>query len=155
MFGAEPYCGIALSTINTKMKDTLIKERNKHWHQSLGCRHSKLIMPTASQKFTEKLLSLNRREISTMLQFLTGHGYFKRHLKTMKMITDNHIECKYCGEEETAEHIMCHCEAYASLRPKLSNIEDWQLKDFSKVEFDDIRKFCKVAFKKMTSPIAS
>jgi hypothetical protein len=46
---------------------------------------------------------------------LTGHNTLKRHLHIMGLCNDP--ICKKCGTEEgTSVHILCECEALASLR---------------------------------------
>ena len=50
--------------------------------------------------------------------FFTGHGYFKKHLKNMKLVTDDN--CRKCGDIfETAEHLLCECEALERQRYQL------------------------------------
>jgi hypothetical protein len=45
---------------------------------------------------------------------LTGHNTLRRHLYIMGL--SNNPTCKKCGtEEETSVHILCECEALASL----------------------------------------
>jgi hypothetical protein len=46
---------------------------------------------------------------------LTGHNTLRRHLHIMGLCNDP--ICRKCGiEEETSVHILCECEALASLR---------------------------------------
>jgi len=48
-------------------------------------------------------------------RLLTGHNTLRRHLYVMGM--SNNPTCRKCGtEEETSVHILCECEALASLR---------------------------------------
>ena len=51
---------------------------------------------------------------------LTGHNTLRRHLYLMGL-TDS-PSCKKCGEqEETSAHVLCECEALASLRNAYSH----------------------------------
>ena len=46
---------------------------------------------------------------------LTGHNTLRRHLHLLRL-TDSPL-CRVCGvKEETSAHILCECEALASLR---------------------------------------
>jgi hypothetical protein len=62
-----------------------------------------------------RLLSFNRTQSRIVIGLLTGHNTLRRHLHIMGL-RDNPI-CRKCGtEEETSGHILCECEALASLR---------------------------------------
>ena len=45
-----------------------------------------------------------------------GHRKFRRHLQNMRLAEES--KCKFFDEDETAEHVMCKCEAYAKIRHK-------------------------------------
>jgi hypothetical protein len=50
-----------------------------------------------------------------VIGLLTGRNTLRRHLYTMGL--SNNPTCRKCGtEEETSVHILCECEALASLR---------------------------------------
>jgi hypothetical protein len=50
-----------------------------------------------------------------VMGLLIGHNTLKRHLHIMRLCNDP--MCRKCGtEEETSVHILCECEALASLR---------------------------------------
>jgi len=62
-----------------------------------------------------RLLSFNRTQSRAVIGPLTGHNTLRRHLHVMGF-SDNPT-CRKCGaEEETSVHILCECEALASLR---------------------------------------
>jgi hypothetical protein len=62
-----------------------------------------------------RLLSFNRTRSRVIIGLLTGHNSLRRHLHIMGL-SDNLI-CRKCGtEEESSVHILCECEALASLR---------------------------------------
>jgi len=62
-----------------------------------------------------QLLSFTRTQTKVVCGLLTGHNASRRHLCIMGL-GDNPI-CTKCGtEEETSVHILCECEALASLR---------------------------------------
>jgi len=61
------------------------------------------------------LLSFNWTQSMVVIGLLTGHYTLRRHLYTMGL--SNNPTCRKCvTEEETSVHILCECEALASLR---------------------------------------
>jgi len=61
-----------------------------------------------------RLLSFNRTQTRVVIGLLTGHNTLRRRLH---MGLCNDPMCRKCGtEEETSVHILCECEALASLR---------------------------------------
>ena len=62
-----------------------------------------------------RLLSFSKTQSRVVIDLLTGHNTLRRHLYVMGL-SNNHT-CRKCGnEEETSVHILCECEALASLR---------------------------------------
>jgi hypothetical protein len=62
-----------------------------------------------------RLLSFNRTQSRVVIDLLTRHNTLKKHLYIMGLC--NNPICRKCGtEEETSVHILCECEALASLR---------------------------------------
>jgi hypothetical protein len=62
-----------------------------------------------------RLLSFNRTQSRVVIGLLTGHNTLRRKLHIMG-ICDSPI-CRKCGAgEESSFHILCECEALASLR---------------------------------------
>jgi len=69
--------------------------------------------PSPSTK--TRLLSFNRTQSRVVTGLLTGLNSLRRHLYVMGLI--NNPTCRKCGtEEEISFHILCECEALASLR---------------------------------------
>ena len=61
-----------------------------------------------------RLLSFNTMESRVVTGLLTEHNTLRRHFYTMELI-DSPL-CRRCGaEEETAAHVLCECEALATL----------------------------------------
>jgi hypothetical protein len=60
-------------------------------------------------------MSFNRTKSRAVFSLLTGHNTLRRHLNLLGLV-DSPL-CRRCGvEEETSAHILCECEALASLR---------------------------------------
>jgi len=82
-----------------------------------------------------RLLSFNRTQSRIVIGLLTGHNTLRRHLYIMGL-SNNHICIKCDILEETSVHILCECEALASLRHTYPG-------SFF-LDSDDIRKLRKV-----------
>jgi len=64
---------------------------------------------------SSRLLSLDRTQTKAVIGLLTEHNTLRKHLCIMGI--GNDPMCRKCGtEEETSVHILCECEALASLR---------------------------------------
>jgi hypothetical protein len=62
-----------------------------------------------------RLLSFKRTESRVVIGLLTGHNTLRKHIHIMAL-SDSPI-CRKCGTgEESSVHILCECEALASLR---------------------------------------
>jgi hypothetical protein len=61
------------------------------------------------------VISFNRTQSRVVIGLLTGHNTLRRCFHLLGL-TDSPL-CRKCGvEEETSAHILCECEALASLR---------------------------------------
>lgn len=49
-----------------------------------------------------------------LTQFLTGHGPFKNY--TVRIGKSDTNLCNYCGEVDSAEHTVLHCERWIEMR---------------------------------------
>jgi hypothetical protein len=62
---------------------------------------------------TDELLNLSRNQLSILI----GHCHLKGHLFKLRLV--NSLECDRCKQAlETASHVLCDCEALATLRYK-------------------------------------
>jgi hypothetical protein len=60
-------------------------------------------------------VSFNRTQSKVVIGLLTGCNTLRKHLYVMGL--NNNPTCRKCGiEEKTSFHILCECEALASLR---------------------------------------
>jgi hypothetical protein len=89
-----------------------------------------------------RFLSFNRTQSRAVTGLLTGHNALRRHLHLMGL-SDSPLY-RICGaEEETSAHILCECEAVASLRhaylgsfflePDMNSLSLGAIWNFSKV----------------------
>jgi hypothetical protein len=62
-----------------------------------------------------RLLSFNGTQSKVVIGLLTGHNTLRRHVRIMGLCDS--LICRKCGAgEESSVHILCECEALASLR---------------------------------------
>jgi hypothetical protein len=62
-----------------------------------------------------RFLSFDRTQSRAVTDLLTGHNTLRIHLYLMGL-SDSPL-CRRCGaEDETSAHVLCKCEALASLR---------------------------------------
>jgi hypothetical protein len=112
----EPAFGVSRQDLTNRIKRLLV---NQHWGwwQSLGDtqRQARELISGPCLGTKARLLSFNRMHFRAVTGFLTGHNTLRRHLHLMGL-TDSPL-CRKCGtEDETSAHILCRCEALASLR---------------------------------------
>jgi hypothetical protein len=86
------------------------RRHEEHWQSIDGQRHTKGFLKKPAKK-----LSLNRNQLRILSGLLTGHCRLKGHLFKLGLV--NSIECDRCKQaSETASHILCDCDALATLR---------------------------------------
>jgi hypothetical protein len=76
-----------------------------------------LLDPSILRHFarTKDLLKLNRDQLLCVVGPFTGHCHLKGHLFKLRL-TDNPTYYRFLGEDESATHILCDCEAVAYFR---------------------------------------
>jgi len=114
--GPEPVLGVSRQNIRRKMKCWI---ENKHlalWPGPCSTRRqARELISGPDLAMGPRLLSFNRTQTRVVTGLLTGHNTLRRHLHIMGLCNDP--MCRKCGtEEETSVHILCECEALASLR---------------------------------------
>ena len=89
-----------------------------------------------------RLLSFNRTQTKVVIGLLTGHNTLRRRLCVRGL--GNDPICRKCGtEDETSVHILCECEALASLRYIHLGSFFLDLEDIKKLGVGDIWSFGK------------
>ena len=114
--GPGPFLGVSRQNIKRKVKCWV-----KNQHLALWCgpsstqRQARELISGPDPDIGARLLSFNRTQSRVAIGLLTGHNTLRRHLHIMGLCNDP-ICRKYGMEEETSVHILCDCEALASLR---------------------------------------
>jgi hypothetical protein len=112
--GPEPFCGFELYHIKEKLNNRVVESKKNHF-ESLDFNSQSRSFIDYSSKRTRTILELTKGELSLIAGLLTGHCRLKRHMTRIGKANDD--LCSLCLEdEETAEHILCECEAVASTR---------------------------------------
>ena len=107
--GPQPFCGFPKSHQTLMLKNWENKRKQEVWESTLGQKQAKRFLSYESG-WTKKILLLKKIEIRKMTGILTGHCPVNYHLKNIGKVLDNN--CRFCKEAtETAEHILCNCEA--------------------------------------------
>jgi hypothetical protein len=113
--GPEPFLGISRQNIRRKMKCWMEKQNLVLWRGPCSTRRQARGLISGPDLATRaRLLSFNRTKSRIVIGLLIGHNTLRRHLYIMGL--SNIPICRKCGtEEETSVHILCECEALASL----------------------------------------
>ena len=66
-------------------------------------------------KTTAELLNFYRKEVRMLMGLLTGHCRLNKHMSNLGLEKD--ALCRFCQEEEeTAIHVLCHCDSLTKVR---------------------------------------
>jgi hypothetical protein len=112
--GPEPSCSISTGVAKKIVRGWTNRNHKKHWEFVTGLTEAKGLILGPSARRTKDLLKLNRAQQRWVVGLLTGHCHPKGHLFKFGL-TDDPI-CERCLEDESATHILCHCEAVAHVR---------------------------------------
>ena len=108
--GPEPSLGVSRQNIRNKIIGWVDNQHLAMWRGPASTQIQAYKLTTKT-----RLLSFNRSQSRVVTGLLTGHNTLRRYLNLMRLI--NNPICWKCGtEEETSIHILCECEALASLR---------------------------------------
>jgi hypothetical protein len=114
--GLELALGVSKQVIQQKLDRWLMNQHRVRW-QSLGgtLRQARELISGPSLGIKATFLSFTRAQARVVTGLLTRHNTLRRHFHLLGLV-DSPM-CRRCGmEEETSAHILCVCEALASLR---------------------------------------
>jgi hypothetical protein len=108
--------GVSRRTVRRKMKLWMEKLHLALWGGPCSTqRQARELICGPNLATGVRLLSFNRTQSRVVTGLLTGHNTLRRHVHVMGL-SDSPI-CRKCGTgEESSVHILCECEALASLR---------------------------------------
>lgn len=114
--GPEPTLGVSARVSRGLSRDWTSREDGEYWQAFHGQRLVKGFLKRLCVKTAGELHNLSRNQLNTMMG-LTGHCYLKGH--QFKLVLVNSPVCDRCRQtSETSAHVLCDCEALATLRFK-------------------------------------
>jgi hypothetical protein len=125
--GPEPALGVSRQDLRNRINRWLGNQHQRQWRNLGDSRQARELILGPSQDTRIRLLSLTRAQSRVVTGLLTGHNTLHRHLHLMGLI-DSPL-CSKCGaEDETSAHILCRCEALASIRHVYLGSFFWSLR---------------------------
>ena len=116
--GPEAVLWISTTGIRNTVLRWTHKEVQKCWRTNSWCRQAKLFIDGSDKQLTRFDLGLSKQDLRVLVGLITGHTVHNRHLTVMKIWSDP--ICSACEEEEeTTQHFLGSCWAYAMLWHKL------------------------------------
>jgi len=114
--GPKPALGVSRRNLQMRLGRWLVNQHGPQW-QDFGDnqRQAHEFISGPSLGTRAKFMAFNRTQSRAVTGLLTGHNTLRRHLHLLGLL-DSPL-CRKCGVgEETSAHILCECEALASLR---------------------------------------
>ena len=71
--------------INPTINSHLENQWFKNWENIKGHNQTKYWLSMPDPYLTSKLLNMSREQLGKCIQFFTGHGWWKKHLKLTKL----------------------------------------------------------------------
>jgi len=114
--GPEPALGVSRRDLQKRLGRWLVNQHRTQWQGPGNTqRQAQELTSGPSLGTRAKFLTFNRIQARALTGLLTGHNTLRRHLRLLGLL-DSPM-CRKCGvREETSAHILCECEALASLR---------------------------------------
>ena len=112
----EPALGVSRRDLQMRLGRWLVNQHGARW-RGLGDtrRQAHEFISGPSLGTRAKFMTFNRTQSRAVTGLLTGHNTLRRHLHLLGLL-DSPL-CRKCEVgEETSAHILCECEALASLR---------------------------------------
>ena len=116
LLGPKPALGVSRRDLQKRLGRRLVNQHGAQW-RGLGDtqRQAQEFISGPSLGTRAKFFTFNRVQSRVLTGLLTGHNTLRRHLYLLGLL-DSTL-CSKCGvREETLAHVLCECEALASLR---------------------------------------
>jgi hypothetical protein len=114
--GPEPPVGVSRQCVRSKIQCWMNRQHLVRWRGLVGnMRQAQELISGPNTTARTALMSFSRAQSWVVIGLLTGHNTLRRHLHIMGLV-DSPL-CRKCGAgEETSAHVLCECEALATLR---------------------------------------
>jgi len=111
----EPALGVSRQDLQMRLGRWLVNQHGAQWRGPGDTqRQAREFISGPSLGTRAKFMTFNRIQSRVVTGLLTGHNTLRRHLYLPGLL-DSPL-CRKCGEsEETSAHILCECDALASL----------------------------------------
>jgi hypothetical protein len=107
--------GVSRREVQHMLNRWLVNQHRTRWRSFSGIlRQDREFISGPEPGTKAKLTSFNRTQSRVVFSLLIGHNTLRRHLHLLGLV-DSPL-CRRCEVEETSAHILCECEALASLR---------------------------------------
>jgi len=143
--GPKPALGVSRWDLQKRLGRWLANQHGAQW-RGLGDtqRQAREFISGPSLGTRAKFIAFNRIQSRVVTGLLKGHNTLKRPLYLLGLL-DSPL-CKKCGVgEETSAHILCECEALASLRHAYLGSFFLEPEDIRSLGLGAVRNYCSVA----------
>ena len=122
LLGPEPALGVFRRDLQNRLGRWLVNHHGAQW-RGLGDtqRQAREFISGPSLDTRAKFFTFNRTQSRVVSGLLTGHNTLRRHLYLLGLF-DSLLRRKCRVRQETSVHILCECEALASLKTCVSGL---------------------------------
>jgi hypothetical protein len=113
--GPEPAVGVSRQCIRSKIQCWMNRQHLVQWRGLVGTmRQAQGLISGPNTAARTALMSFNSVQSRVVIGLLTGHNTLRRRLHIMGLLGSP--LCRKWAGEETSAHVLCECEALATLR---------------------------------------
>ena len=108
--------------INQTIMKFLENKWSAKWENLKGHAQTKFWCTGPDPILSAKLLNMPRQHLGWCIQFFTGHGWWKKHLKLANLCNDH--TCRLCKRYDSIEspiHFFSECTALTAIRQEIFN----------------------------------
>ena len=110
------------TVINLTIQSYLADQWANKWENIKGHAQTKFWCTGPDPILASKLLNMSREHLGWCIQFFTGHGWWKKHLKLTNLCKDD--ICRLCKRPDSIEspiHLFTECTELSAIRQDLFN----------------------------------
>lgn len=120
--GPEPFLSLKEKKCREICDSWSSNMSRDRWRSANTCSHTKEFVAFPQKELTNKLLTLNKLDMSITISIITGHIRLNAYLNKIGIRDDP--DCDYCGRApESAKHFLCACTGLSHLRNLIFNKE--------------------------------
>ena len=120
-FVVEQFPSLPKSRVRHICKLKLADKWTRIWQQREDCRQTRQWFPEVNLQASRTIAKMDRRELSTVVQVITGHNFMNRH--SFLLGDTDEEECRLCLEdEESTFHVIAECPALWATRQQVFGV---------------------------------